>query len=270
MSRLINNAVFGILLTLFAIACTSKKEKLTKSIYELEISDSSSTPRGMNNLADMYFDYAKSFVKDSIAERYLFKAFMFKYITHNWDDAIKFANYYKSTYTVNENTHSINLKLADLYNTGKNNQDSAIHYYLMADGKAQFSTDEKRQGAKTLEKFALANPNSDKSAKCLYTAAKLYQTANEFSDAARIYDEVATKYPNYEKSPDALMAAGFIYWDNIKEPEKAKLYYKQLVEKYPTHPLAKEAQTLLSEDILTMTDLELSEYMIKKNKEKAK
>ncbi len=270
MSRLINNLVFGTLLSVLTIACTSKKEKLAKSIYELEISDSSSTPNGMNNLADLYFDFAKNFTKDSIAERYLFKAFMFKYITQNWDDAIKFANYYKSTYAINENTHSINLKLADLYNTGKNNQDSAIHYYLLADGKAQFSTDEKRHGAKTLEKFALAKPNSDKSAKCFYTAAKLYQTANDYGDAARLYDEVTTKYPNYEKSPDALMAAGFIYWDNLKEPEKAKFYYKQLVEKYPTHPLAKEAQTLLSENILTMTDLELSEYLMKKNKEKAK
>lgn len=90
--------------------------------------------------------------------------------------------------------------------------------------------------------------------------------ANDFSEAVRLYLEVANTYPDFAKSPDALMAAGFIYWDNLKEPKKAKACYKQLVEKYPTNPLAKEAQTLLSENILTMSDLELSEYLMKKNK----
>jgi TolA-binding protein len=269
MSHLIKNVLFVILLTVFAIACTSKKEKLAKSIYKMEISDSSYTPKGMNELANMYFDYAQSFTKDSISERYLFKAFMFKYITGNWDDALKFANYYKSTYAVSENYYSINLKLADLYNTGKKNQDSAVYYYLVSDGKAQFSTDEKRKAAGILEKWALAKPTKAKAASALYTGGKLYQMANDFTESVRLYSEVANKYPDYEKSPDALQAAGFICWNNLKDIEKAKLYYKQLVDKYPTNPLAKEAQTLLSENILTMSDLELSEYLMKKNKEKA-
>lgn len=269
MSRLIYNIVIGILLTVCTIACTSKKEKLAKSIYELEISDSSSTPKGMNDLANMYFDFAKNFTKDSIAERYLFKGFMFKYIAGNWDDALKFANYYKSSYPVSENYHSINLKLADLYNTGKKNQDSAVYYYLLSDGKAQFSADEKRKAAGVLEKWALAKPAETKSSLALYTAGKLYQMANDFTESVRLYSGVANQYPDYEKSPDALQAAGFICWNNLKDIEKAKLYYKQLVDKYPTNPLAKEAQTLLSENILTMSDLELSEYLMKKNKEKA-
>lgn len=264
--RSINSVVIGTLLSVFIVACTSKKEKLSKSIYDLETSDSSSTSKGMNDLAEMYYDYAKNFTKDSIAEKYLFKGFMFKYITSHWDDAIKFANFYKSTYPVSENYHSINLKLADVHYRGKNNLDSAVHYYLISDGKAQFSTDEKRTAASILGKWAKEKPQSEKSATILYTSAKLYQMANDFSEAVRIYVEVANTYPDFVKSPDALMAAGFIYWDNLKEPEKAKACYKQLVEKYPTNPLAKEAQTLLSENILTMTDLELSEYLMKKNK----
>lgn len=262
----VKSIVYSSLLAVFLVACTSKKEKLSKEIYDLETSDSSSTSKGMNDLADMYYDYAKNFTKDSIAEKYLFKGFMFKYITNHWDDAIKFANFYKSTYPVSENYHSINLKLADVYYRGKNNLDSAVHYYLISDGKAQFSTDEKRTAASILGKWAKEKPQSEKSATVLYTAAKLYQMANDFSEAVRLYVEVANTYPDFVKSPDALMAAGFIYWDNLKEPEKAKACYKQLVEKYSTNPLAKEAQTLLSENILTMSDLELSEYLMKKNK----
>src|SRR5687767_3689366 len=132
------------------IGCTSKREKLAKAIYDLEITDSSSTPEGMNDLAEMYYDYAKEFPKDSISEKYLFKGFMFKYITSHWEDAIKFANVYKSAYPVTEYVHSINLKLADVYDKGKNNLDSAAHYYIMAKGKAQFSTDDFRKAANAM------------------------------------------------------------------------------------------------------------------------
>jgi outer membrane protein assembly factor BamD (BamD/ComL family) len=251
-------AIFGL------VACTNKKEKLSKVIYELEVSDSSSSQKGMNELANLYYDFAKNFPKDSISERYLFKGFMFKYITKHWDDAIAYANFYKSTYPISESYHHIHLKLADLFKTGKNNLDSSAHYYFLADGKAQFSTDEKRQASKTLEQFGDTNKNP----KAIFTSAKFALNANEFAEALRIYDKLITQYPEFEKTPDALMAAGFICWDNLKDSKKATAYYKELVEKYPNHPLAKEAQTLLNENMLTMSDLELSEYLMNKNKTK--
>ena len=251
-------------------ACTSKKEKLTQKIYELEISDSSSTPNGMNNLATMYFDYATQFDKDSIAEKYMFKGFMFKYIIKHWDEAISYANYYKSNFPVSESYHMVNLKLADLYHTGKNNIDSAVHYYMICDGKVQFSTAEKRISASVLQKWVNANPNTPTSAHTLYTAAKLLQMANEYNASASLYNAVALKYPLFKKSPDALLAAGFIYWENLKNLKQAEMCYKQLAEKYPLHPLAKEAKTILSDNILAMSDLELADHLIKKNKAKIK
>ncbi len=244
------------------VACTSNKEKLAKSIYDLETSDSSATNNGMNNLSDLYFQFSESFPKDSISEKYLYKGFMFKYLTKHWDDAIKFANVYKSRYPNTESYHNINLKLADLYNSGKTQLDSAGHYYLLAEGKAQFSTAEKRQAGIILEKYGNANKNPA----AVFSSAKFHQMASEFEDAVRVYDVLATNYPDYNKSPDALLAAGFICWDNIKDSKRATDYYKKLVEKYPNHPLAKEAKTLLDENMLTMTDLELSEYIMNKNK----
>ncbi|MFM9944325.1 MAG: tetratricopeptide repeat protein [Bacteroidia bacterium] len=266
--KIINKIVFVTLVMIFIVSCTSKKEKLSKAIYYLETSDSSSTPKGMNDLAEMYFDYSNQFTKDSMAEAYLYKGFMFKYITNHWDDAIKFANFYKSNYPVSENYHTINLKLADVYDLGKHNLDSAMSYYMLAKGKARFSSDDYRKAGNTLERWVSKNANPSSTATGLYNAAIFYQTANDFENAIKLYLQLANIYPDYDNSPDALMAAGFIYWDNLKEPEKAKTCYKQLVEKYPRHPLAKEAQTLLTENILNMTDLELSEYLMKKNKEK--
>ena len=263
-----NTKFIALFVLIGVVGCTSKKEKLAEAIYELETSDSSSTPKGMNDLAEMYYDYAKKFTKDSIAEKYLYKGFMFKYINSQWDDALKFADFYKISYPNTEYLHSINLKLADVYDKGKNNLDSAVHYYLVARGKTQFSTDDYRKAANTLERWATANPNSTKRADALYEAARFYQTAGDYDTAVRRYAIVANTYPAYEKSPDALMAAGFICWNDLKKPVEGKLYYTQLTQKYPDHPLAKEAKIILTENIMGMTDMELSEYLMKKNKEK--
>jgi len=267
---MIKYTFFTLALILGLLACKPKNQKLAEAIYKLETSDTSSTPAGMNELSDLYFKYAQEFSKDSIAEKYLFKGFMFKYITEHWDDAIKFANLYKSTYPVNENTHSINLKLADLYARGKNNIDSSVHYYLLADGKIQFSTDEYRKAGAVLEKSIQGKPLSDSNASKLYTAAKCYQLSAEFSNAVKLYSEVSNTYPKFNKSPDALMAAGFICWNDLKELERAKVFYKQLVERYPENELAKEASMILSENILEMNEMQLAEYLMKKNKEKGR
>ncbi len=256
-----------VLITAFA-ACTSKKDKLTKEIYALETSDSSSTPKGMNDLAELYYDYSKNFTKDSISEKYLFKGFMFKYILERWDDAIKYSDFYKKNYPVTENWHSINLKLADVYDKGKNNLDSAVHYYLLAKGKARFSTDDYRKASSALKKWANANTKSDKRAGILYNAAIFSQTATEYDSAVRLYVEVANQYPAYDKSPDALTAAGFICWNDLKKPEQGKIYYQKLIEKYPNDSLAKDAKIILNENIMGMSDLELAEYLMKKNKGK--
>ena len=59
-----NTKFIALFVLIGVVGCTSKKEKLAKSIYELETSDSSSTPKGMNDLAEMYYDYAKKFTQE--------------------------------------------------------------------------------------------------------------------------------------------------------------------------------------------------------------
>jgi len=252
-------------LVLGVLSCTSKKDKLTEAILKIENSDSSSTKTGFNQLAELYYEYANSFADDTISEKYLYKGFIFKFITEHWDDALNYSKVYKSRYPQSENYHRINLKLADLWARGKNNQDSAVHYYLLAAGKVDFSTQEYRNAAKTLDAVAHKKTDNIKSTTFLYESARFYQTCGDFQQAATLYEEVANTKPDFVQSPDALMAAGFIYWNDIKDNTKAKTLYQRLCEKYPAHPLAKEAKTILDENILGMSELELAEYLSKKN-----
>jgi len=252
-------------LALGILSCTSKKEKLSEAILKIENSDSSSTKTGFNQLAELYYEYANSFADDTLSEKYLYKGFIFKYITEHWDDALKYSKVYKGRYPQSENFHRINLKLADLWARGKNNKDSAVHYYLLAAGKIEFSSEEYRNGAKTLESFAHKQPENSKSTALLYEAARFYQTCGDFEPAINAYLEVANKNPDFVQSPDALMAAGFIYWNDLKDNINAKAVYQKLCEKYPAHPLAKEAKTILDENMLGMTEMELAEYLSKKD-----
>ena len=260
--------LYAIILALAFIGCQSKKEKLSKAIYQLEVSDSSATPHGMNELADMYYSFSEAYPKDSISEKFLFKGFMFKYLTSRWDEAIKFANFYKASYANSEYFDNVNLKLADIYYSGKKNLDSSAKYYLASEGKAQFSADEYRKAGYVLTKWASKESNNDKKPLSLFVAAKCYQLAGVFDTALVLYAQIAEVYPTFNRSPDALNTAGFICWNDLKKTEEAKVYYKRLVEKYPDHPLAKDAKLIVEEDILGMTDLELSEYLMKKNKDK--
>lgn len=255
-------------LAIWMVACTDKRESLSKSIYELEISDSSSTPKGMNDLAEMYYDYATSFPQDSIASKYLYKGFMFKYLTGHFDDAIAYSKVYKEKFGKSEMYHGINLKLADIYLTNKNLPDSAIHYYLITFGKIQMSTFENRKAGSVLRQYVSSHPNSDKNPTYLYSAGKFLQLCGDMKDAIQVYDSLATTYPTFTNTPDALMAAGFICWNDLKDNVGAKKYYSLLSTKYPTNPLAKEAKMILDEHILDMTELELAEHLMKKNKEK--
>ena len=66
-----------IFIVLGVLSCTPKKEKLTESILKLENSDSSSTPAGFNQLAELYFEYANTYADDTMSEKYLYKGFIF-------------------------------------------------------------------------------------------------------------------------------------------------------------------------------------------------
>lgn len=254
-----------VFIALGIISCTPKKEKLTDAILQLENSDSSSTPSGFNQLAELYYEYANAYADDTMSEKYLYKGFIFKFITEHWDDALKYSKVYKERYPQSENYHRINLKLADLWGRGKNKKDSAVHYYLKAAGKIEFSTEEYRNAAKTLAAFAHSQPQNPKRSMLLYEAARFYQTCGDFQPAINAYLEVANTSPDFEQNPDALMAAGFIYWNDLKDNAKAKEVYRQLCSKYPNHALAKEAKIILDENIMGMTEMELAEYLAKKD-----
>ncbi|MCC6722067.1 MAG: hypothetical protein IT243_07680 [Bacteroidia bacterium] len=255
---------------LLLLSCTSKKDKLSEEIFKLETSDSSSSASGLNNLADKYFEYYKNFPKDSISEIYLYKAFMYKYLLSKWEEAFNFSGEYVKSYGKTENFYNISLKKADIYNSKLKNIDSAVYYYLLCENKIHFSAHEYRNAASTLEIYAASKTQKDTILKAenLYYAAKFYQLCIDFEKAANLYLNIGSNFLKFDKSPQALSSSAFIFWNELKNAEKAKEVYKLLTQKYPESEEAKEALIILKENMLGMTDEQLAEYLINKNQQK--
>lgn len=254
---------------LFLLSCTSKKNKLSEEIFKLETSDSATSKIGMSNLADKYFKYYKYYPKDSISEIYLYKAFMYKYLTSKWEEAFSFSGEYAKSYGKTENYYNICLKKADIFNSKLKNIDSAVYYYLLCESKIQFSTYEYRNAASSLEIYAASKIQKDTILKAenLFYAAKFYHLCTDFEKAANLYLNIGSNFLKFDKSPQALSSSAFIFWNELKYAEKAKEVYKLLTQKYPESEEAKEALIILKENMLGMTDEQLAEYLINKNQQ---
>ncbi|MCB9252700.1 MAG: tetratricopeptide repeat protein [Flavobacteriales bacterium] len=260
------NKIPALILVIFLAGCSKNKDGLKKQILLIENSDSSSSKTSLNQLSELYLEYANSFKEDSMSEVYLYKSVIFKFLIADWDKSIENARTYMERYKVGDNLFRIYLKVGDIYANEKKNYDSAVRYYLKASGKIDFSTPEYRFAAKSLEEWNRLNTGSKKVAEYSYESARFYQMAGEFNAAVDNYLRFASEWKANEKAPDALSAAGFIYWNNLKEPEKAKECYTKIVDLYPESKLAVEAKMILEENLIEMDEMQLLEYISSKEK----
>jgi len=104
-----------------------------------------------------------------------------------------------------------------------------------------------------LEKLVENNPYSEFAPDAFFTLASLYQSMegdsiqkmNNYLKAVEYYTELIEKFPNNEKTPEAIFMAGFICAENLKDFERAKYFYKRFLKAYPDHELASSVQTEL-------------------------
>lgn len=100
------------------------------------------------------------------------------------------------------------------------------------------------------EKFA----DDTLSPSCLFKAGELAFSVGRYEEAMGCFDKVQ-RYPRFVKCPDALFLQGFIADGNLRNPERAKKYYSDFLERYPDHPLAHDVRIMITQ--LTLSPEEL-------------
>lgn len=88
------------------------------------------------------------------------------------------------------------------------------------------------------EAFAKASPNDKKAPEYLMKAAELQKNQLKLKEAMETYDHIISDFSSSPKAPAALFMKGFILENDMKDPEAAKVIYKDFLAKYPNDELA--------------------------------
>ena len=88
------------------------------------------------------------------------------------------------------------------------------------------------------ETYAKKFAKSDNAAKYLYKAGEVARSTGDMRRSVTLLEQLYDGYRKYEKAPQALFLAGFIYENDLNNLDKAKELYNTFMKKYPKHELA--------------------------------
>ncbi|MCI0406516.1 MAG: tetratricopeptide repeat protein [candidate division Zixibacteria bacterium] len=94
--------------------------------------------------------------------------------------------------------------------------------------------------------FGCTRKNDEAVVQKLYTQGQIAMNQAKFDSALVIYDSILKKYPDHPKNDRALFLMGYIENEFLGNKEKAKVYFNDLMARYPKSDLIKDAQFLLS------------------------
>jgi outer membrane protein assembly factor BamD (BamD/ComL family) len=87
--------------------------------------------------------------------------------------------------------------------------------------------------------------SSKKTEEELYTLAQEYSEKGNFKSAIETYQEILKAYPDSPRAYKAQFLIAFVYSENLKDKENARVCYGKVLEKYPNCDLADDAQYML-------------------------
>lgn len=115
--------------------------------------------------------------------------------------------------------------------------------------------------------FAQANPKDSLSPDYLFKAADLSIGLGSYEQAIGLLNGIIDNFPDYERRVEIMYFKGFVFENHMDQLGKAREAYMAVVESYPNHRLAAEAQAAMAN--LALTDEELIEKFKAMNQETA-
>lgn len=158
-----------------------------------------------------------------------------------------------------------NIEIADSKESLEHQVDSLENLLFSYEAGSLASNQAAAKIVKLYNQLATDFPDDPKAPDYLFKAGEVSMGINMDFDAIGYFQRLERDYPKYNKAPHALFLQAFI-WDNkLNDDGKAEFIYKQFLEKYPLHEMAKDAQFSL--DNLGKSDEELIKEFEQKQKQ---
>jgi tetratricopeptide (TPR) repeat protein len=97
----------------------------------------------------------------------------------------------------------------------------------------------------------------------LFKAGDVARNLGRYKQAISILTNLHDGFPKHSKKAETAFLIGFIYDNDLNDREMAKKAYEDVIELYPTHTLARDAQARIQ--TLYMTDEEMIKMFQQKN-----
>ena len=107
--------------------------------------------------------------------------------------------------------------------------------------------------------FMLITACGSKSAEELFDLAQQAENDGDFQKAVDLYTMLLEKYPENEHNYKAQFMIGFIYSEELKDFDQARMAMQKVVDKYPDCDLADDAQWMLDHMGKNLEDIEFEE-----------
>jgi tetratricopeptide (TPR) repeat protein len=79
----------------------------------------------------------------------------------------------------------------------------------------------------------------------LFRAAEVSRGIGEYGKAIKLWGDMRDMGEEHRLAAKALFLQGFVYDNDLSDPDNAKIYYREFLEQYPDDPIAPEVEKLL-------------------------
>lgn len=268
----------------FLSSCSSDRRKAQKTIAELEKQvEAASNEMQVYQLIREYKLYPVNFPQDKeMNSRFLYRAAALQLRLDRPSEAAETLNRALEKYWGTSNSLNNASLLAAIYQEHMNDATSATTIYqllqevfpqeesirekyqaitpaplplekrledmrsaVFADTSGIFNTVAALYFIHSCELQAIMKPGDMNSAKWLNQAAETARAIKNNAKALFLYEWIYTKFPEYEKAPQALFLKGFILDEEMNQKEEARAVYELFLQQYPDDDFADDAQFLL-------------------------
>ncbi len=294
-----NYKLFLFVAILLFTACNGGGDSAEAAIADLEKQlEETNDPQLAEQLVEQYKVYIKEHPEDAdVNSRYLYRAGSIMYRMNRYTGATDYFSQAIRDYYDTETTPKAAMFLGMLYDEQLRNPEAATtifqgmvkafpDYEEIEKAKAKIPADAPDINARledmrvhmfndstqrieyrvandfinSCELHAMILPNDAQSPILLHKAGEVARSIRAYNKALGIYDWIYTKYPDYEKAPQALFLQAFTLDNDLKRYDDARVLYEDFLKKYPNDDFADDTQFLLEnlgkddEDIINSFD----------------